>query len=317
MSVSIGFFGSPSHARDLLKTLFESGIKIDFVVTNIDKPAGRKKELTPTPVKVFAEENSLPVIQSERLRTDAAAQEKINSYPAQIHIVYAYGSIVPEAVFLHPKYGSINLHGSLLPKFRGASPVQSFLLGGEKNTGYTIQFLAKEVDSGDIISQEEWETSSEDTTESLLSEITKKGSVRLLQLLSELEANGLKGTPQNHSLATHCKKMTAEDRPIHWERSAYEIHNRIRALYPDPLAFTEFRGKRVILNRSFYSPETKAPEGEWSPGSFFLGEKKRLFCVCGDGNLIGIETVQPEGKKPMSGFDFFNGARVSSGERFT
>ncbi|TGN08255.1 methionyl-tRNA formyltransferase [Leptospira ilyithenensis] len=317
MSISIGYFGSPSHSAKLLGLLLGAGITVDFVVTNPDRPAGRKKELTPTPVKQLAAEHSIPVIQSERLRLDEVAKEKICSYPSSIHIVYAYGSIIPEAVFQFPKYGSINLHGSLLPKYRGASPVQSFLLSGETVSGFTIQHLAKEVDSGDIAVQESWEVGQNETTEDLLDAITFKGVLPLIDMIRNLESKPLPKIPQDHSLATHCRKIGSEDRSILWTRSAFEIHNQVRALYPDPLAYTVFREKRVIINRTFFTPDLKPVSTNLPPGSFLIGEKKRLFCVCGDGNLLGIETLQPEGKKPMSGFDFFNGARASLGETFT
>ncbi|PJZ45694.1 methionyl-tRNA formyltransferase [Leptospira brenneri] len=322
MKLSIGYFGSPEHSKELLSMLLEAGITVDFVVTNIDKPVGRKQIITPTPVKELALAKGIPVIQSPKLRTDEETQKKILSFGSPVHIVYAYGSIVPENVFQDPKFGSINLHGSLLPKYRGASPVQSFLLSGEEDSGFTIQFLAKEVDSGDIISQKSWQIKTEETTGSLLESITKKGGEELIRLLKKLESEDTPwdSHPQNASEATHCKKITAADRPVQWSDSATKIHNRIRALYPDPLATTVFREKRVILISSFLPDSSlepiSIPEG-LHPGSFFLYQKKRLFCLCGDGNLLGIDTLQPEGKKPMKGFEFFNGARVLAGESFT
>ncbi|MCW7508902.1 methionyl-tRNA formyltransferase [Leptospira levettii] len=322
MKLSIGYFGSPEHSKELLRMILDAGIQVDYVVTNVDKPVGRKQIVTPTPVKILAEERGIPVIQSLRLRTDEEAQNQILSYKSPVHVVYAYGSIVPEKVFLDPKWGSINLHGSLLPKYRGASPVQSALLHGEEVTGFTIQYLAKAVDSGDIISQKSWKIPREETTGSLLQTITKVGGEEIIQLLKTVESTGerLNGTPQKEEEATHCQKITANHRPVLWAKSANEIHNQIRALYPDPLATTEFREKKLILISSFLPEEQgeqiPIPEGT-KPGSFFLHQKKRLFCLCGDGNLLGIDTLQPEGKKPMKGFEFFNGARVLAGESFT
>ncbi|TGL57406.1 methionyl-tRNA formyltransferase [Leptospira ognonensis] len=315
MSISIGYFGSPHFSAKVLEDMLTAGIKVDFVVTNIDKPVGRKKELTGTPVKQIAQKYNIPVLQSERLRLDAEIQNKILSFPSDLHVVFAYGSIIPENVFTAPKYGSINLHGSLLPKFRGASPVQSFLLSGETETGFTIQYLAREVDSGDIIYSEKWESSIQDTTESLLAEITEKGSKKIISLIKSIPEVSFSRIPQKHEEATHCRKITSENRPIDWVASAFSIHNQIRALFPDPLAYTTFREKRIILLRSSLAEGTTG-KSDKKAGSFFLGEKKRLFCVCGDGNLLGIEQVQPEGKKPMSGFDFFNGARAQPEETF-
>ncbi|MCZ8342855.1 MAG: methionyl-tRNA formyltransferase [Leptospira sp.] len=321
MSLKIGYFGSPSHSKDLLEDLVESGFQISFVVTNIDKPVGRKQILTETPVKEFAKRKGIPVFQSERLRTDTTIQDEILNQEADIHLVYAYGSIIPDRIFLAPKHRSINLHGSLLPKYRGASPVQSAILNGEKSSGFSIQYLATEVDSGDLIFSKEIEIQKEDTTESFLHKITLEGGLVLKNLLLGLGNTGTlpMASPQDHSKATHCKKIRSENRPIDWSKTRDQIHNQIRALYPDPLATTEFRGKRVVILSSFLPTEEESKVGLGSSpmGSFFLVGKKRLFSVCGDGNLLGIESLVPEGKKPMKGFEFFNGARVNTGDTFT
>ncbi|GBF49054.1 methionyl-tRNA formyltransferase [Leptospira ryugenii] len=314
--ISIGYFGTPEFSADLLRALINANLKIDFVVTNPDKPVGRKKELKPTAVKALAESHSIPVIQSEKLRSDENAIQKIRSFPSTLHIVYAYGSIIPEAVFACPKFGSINLHGSLLPKYRGASPVQSALLHGDEITGYTIQYVSPALDSGDIIAQESWPILLSDTTESQIQTLTSRGGERLIQLLRDLPNKPFPRQAQDHSQASHCKKITSLDRPIDWTNPSLRIHNQIRALYPDPLAFTSFRGKQIILLSSWIpTEEVEIPSG-LQVGSFFLGAKKRLFCLCGDGKLIGIERIQPEGKKPMAGFEFLNGARLEPGDRF-
>lgn len=319
MSLKVGFFGSPEHSKVLLEKLEEMGIPISFVVTNMDKPVGRKQILTPTPVKVWALERGIPVIQSSRLRNDESAQKQILERQADLFVVYAYGSIIPENVYEAPKFGSINLHGSLLPAFRGASPVQSFLFGGGQKTGISIQYLAPEIDSGDLISQVELDVSLEDNTKTLLHKMTELGSIeifRLYTLLVQTEQK-LPAKPQTQVGISHCKKLGPKERPIDWNRPAFEIHNQVRALYPDPLAISKFREKNLLILETFLPTETiEVPPGA-KPGSFFLFQKKRLFCLCGDGNLLGIESLLPEGKKPMKGFEFFHGARVQSGETFT
>lgn len=322
MSLKIGYFGSPEHSKKLLEILINEGCLISFVVTNIDKPVGRKQILSPTPVKVLADENQIPVFQSPKLRTDIEVQNKILEIECDLHIVYAYGSIIPSSLFGSPKYGSINLHGSVLPKYRGASPVQSSLLNGDLETGFTIQYLAEEVDSGDILSKFTFPIGLTDTTGTLLSKITDLGGKELLRLVRIMEEKKTKlpATPQIASEATHCRKIKAEDRPIDWTRSSVSIHNQIRALNPDPFAYTHFREKKILILSSFLpdpnSEVVAVPEGA-KPGSFFLHGKKRLFCLCGDGNLLGIESLIPEGKKAMFGFEFFNGARAAFGENFT
>lgn len=307
--VSIGFFGSPSHAARLLELLVNSNFNVKFVVTNPDKPVGRKQLLTATPVKVKAESFGIPVITSPKLRDDNIAKERIFSYNADVYLVYAFGSIISEDVFLFPKYQSINLHGSILPKLRGASPVQSAIMQGFPVSGFSIQYLAKEVDSGDLITTQTIPILENDTTESYLTKITDQGFIALKQLL-ETDSKSWPRVPQKHTEATHCKKIKSEDRILNFSNSASNLHNQIRALSPDPWAFCLFRGKRLLVRKSFIpSPEETVPP-ELAKGELFVLNKKKLFCVAGDRNLLGLEELQLEGKNPVSAFDFINGMRI-------
>lgn len=309
MSLSIGFFGSPTHAAELLELLLNDGFNIKFVVTNQDKPFGRKQILTPTPVKVLAESKQIPVITSPKLREDESAKQSIFSFNADIHIVYAYGSIISDDVFLFPKFKSINLHGSILPLLRGASPVQSAIRLGFELSGFTIQYLASQVDSGDILLTKEIPIEEDDNTETYLKKITGEGYLALKALL-KTEPSSWQKHPQDHEKATHCKKIKNEDRILDFHSTAQNLHNQIRALNPDPLAFCQFRGKRLILRKS-YLPKNgeRAPDG-FVQGQLLVLDKKKLFCVAGDLNLLGLEELQLEGKNPVSAKDFINGMRL-------
>ncbi|WCL47917.1 methionyl-tRNA formyltransferase [Leptospira sp. GIMC2001] len=312
--MKIGFFGTPEHAKDLLKILKDHGNEIGFVVTNPDKPQGRKKELVPSPVKKYALENGIPVFQPIKIKQEPAIQE-ILSIAVDIHIVYAYGSIIPEIIFTSPKFGSMNLHGSLLPELRGASPVQSAILLGYKKTGFTIQYLANEVDSGDIIAQEEFEISDSDTTDILLNRITDLGGKAILRILEEINQTQKPSSsiPQDNSKATFCGKFKSEDRLLDFTQSAESIHNRIRAFYPNPIAMSGFRGKKILIHKSYLEKDTTVDS---PPGTVYLKDKKSLFVICGDKKMIGIGEIQPEGKKPMAVSEFLNGINFLEGERF-
>lgn len=315
--MKVGFFGTPEHARDLLKLILEAGHQVVFVVTNPDKPQGRKRELSPSPVKALALENEIPVFQPSNWKNEEDRNSVINSH-TDIHIVYAYGKIIPEAIFQSPRLGSINLHGSLLPEFRGASPVQAAILSGKDHTGFTIQFLAKEVDSGAILVAQEFPIELEDTTGSILEKITDLGSKAILEILKKGYLPP--AIPQDHQDASFCQKILSEDRIIDFSQPARMVHDRIRALYPNPIAYSHFRGKKIQIHSSYLPPdELEIPvlSGEQIPGRLIPIGKKSLFVICGDKKMIGIRELQPEGKKPMLAQDFLNGFSSLEGEFFT
>ncbi len=309
----IGYFGTPSHAKELLERLYKSENEISFVVTNPDKPKGRDRKPMPSEVKKFALDHSIPIFQPMNWK-DKSTIESILSIPCDIHIVYAYGSIIPELIYKSPRLGSINLHGSLLPKYRGASPVQTAIINGETSTGLSIQFLAKDVDAGDIIHQKEFTITEQDTTGSILSRITEDGGTEILNLIKNFP-QGFNSIQQDSSQASHCKKLLPEDRCINWNRSSFEIHNQIRAFFPQPLCFSSFREKRIILWES-YLPKDEFPESDLPPGTIFIPNKKSLFVICGDKKMIGIIRIQPEGKKDMLVNDFINGLKPQEREMF-
>jgi methionyl-tRNA formyltransferase len=311
--MKIGYFGTPSHARDLLERLYNSDNEISFVVTNPDKPKGRDRKPMPSEVKQFALDHAIPIFQPMSWK-DQSTIESILSIPCDVHIVYAYGSIIPESIYKFPRLGSINLHGSLLPKYRGASPVQSAIINGDSTTGFSIQFLAKDVDAGDIILQKEFSISEQDTTGSILNRITEEGGDSILTLLKNFP-QGFNSIQQDSAQASHCKKLLADDRCINWNRSSLEIHNQIRAFFPQPLCYSTFREKRIIIRES-YLPKDEFPESDLPAGTIFIPNKKSLFVICGDKKMIAIIRIQPEGKKDMHISDFINGLKPLEREKF-
>ncbi|MBP7283272.1 MAG: methionyl-tRNA formyltransferase [Leptospiraceae bacterium] len=312
--MKIGYFGTPEHSAKLLNALITEGHEVLFVVTNMDKPVGRDKGLTSSPVKKVAIEKSIPVLQFPNIRNEEAI-EKINSFGAEIYIVFAYGYIIPAGIFNHPRLGTINLHGSLLPEYRGASPVQSAILDGKKETGATLQYITEELDAGDIISQVKVPISEEDTFGTLLEKITNKGITDVLRVLHIETTAKYPAIPQDHFKATHCKKIKPEDRKLDFSQSAEILFNKIRAFNPGYICYTSFRGKRLnIYSVKIYS---ETLDSVWNKsGTLHLLNKKTIGVECGDSKILILESLQPENKKVMSSLDFINGAKPQTGEVF-
>ena len=310
--MKIGYFGSPQHSAQLLQALLDEGFTVSFVVTNPDKPKGRSKSLSPTPVKEIALRHSIPILQYPSIKTPEAISE-ILLHNSDINIVFAYGSIIPTEVFSKPSLGTINLHGSLLPQFRGASPVQAAILAGLSETGFTIQYITKELDAGDVISMVKVPITMEDTFTSLLEKITIAGTTEIIRLLKTYPSSRFPATPQDHSKATKCGKIKPEDRPLAFTRPAVELHNKIRAFNPDPLCFFQFRGKRILV----YSTKVMEETSIEPTGSIVLLDKKTIAICCGDGKLLALLAVQPESKKLMAATDFINGFKPQTGEYVT
>ena len=307
----IGYFGTPAHSADLLEKLIKAGHEISFVVTNPDKPAGRKKILTPSPVKETALRYNIPLHQFDRLKSEEAVAA-INSYGADIYIIYAYGKMIPEDIFSHPPMGTINLHGSMLPLLRGASPVQSALLQNFSRTGVSLQYIVRELDAGNIVAARDFTVEESDTTGTLFVKITETG-FQLLEELLQKENNGLfDSVAQNHDLATHCRKLGNDERKIDFASGAREIFNKIRAFNPPPYAYAVFRDKRINLVRAEMTMNPVSGEA----GTIIIVDKKQFAVNCGDTQLL-IKELQPEGKKIMQCSEFMNGFRIEEGEKFS
>ncbi len=308
--MKIGFFGTPSHSAYLLEKLLDSGVEVSFVVTNPDKPSGRGKELMSSPVKNLAVSKGLKVLQPTSLKLESVVCE-ILSHPVDLQIVYAYGAIIPKKIFDAPLAGTINLHGSILPAFRGASPVQSAILEGLTKTGFTLQYITEELDAGDIISTGEVEITEEDNFGTVLDKITKFGTEEILRLLKNFNGKKFPAYPQNHSKATYCKKILPESRKINFLDSAWNIHNRVRAYNPGNICYAFFREKRINIYKTRLSDQTSNLES----GTLIKLDKKTIGFIAGDRKILILEEVQPENKKVMSGLDFLNGIQLKEGEK--
>ncbi|MEK7569383.1 MAG: methionyl-tRNA formyltransferase [Patescibacteria group bacterium] len=235
--LSFAFWGTPEIAKETLEILKQSGFLPSLIVTSADKPKGRKLEITPPPVKVWAIENKIPCIQPEKLESDMLV-------PSDLSIVVAYGKIIPEEILNAPKLGSINVHYSLLPKYRGASPVESAILAGETETGVTIQKMVYKLDSGPILAQEKVKIGPDETAPALKKRLTGLGAEMLVELLKDMNR---KETSQEESKATYCKKITKADGEIDLNNDPLKNYNKFRAYNIWPRTYFMKNGKRVII----------------------------------------------------------------------
>ncbi len=309
--MKIGFFGTPEIAADCLRVLCKE-FEIVFVVTNPDKPLKRSCNPCAPAVKVCAENECVEILQPLNLKDDVFI-EKLKSYNADLFVVFAYGRIIPEAVFSMPRFGSINLHPSLLPKYRGAAPVQWVLINGETSTGVTIQKIAMQLDSGDVLLQKTIIIDPDIDAAGLYDILVPMGIEMMITVIRLLESGGISTVSQNHTEATHCGKIDRDLAKINWSKTNQEIHNLIRGLNPKPYAWTTFRGKELKII------QTKIPEDSISAdlknGEIIQYQKKHLLVGCSTG-ILEILRLQPETKKPMDSLTFLNGARLTQGESF-
>jgi methionyl-tRNA formyltransferase len=293
----IVFFGTPEFAVPSLKILAQvKGIEILSVVTQPDKAVGRKQEMTFPDVKKAALELKLPIIQP---RTKKELEEALKDIKADFFIVIAYGMILTEKILNMPKYGVINVHASLLPKYRGASPIQECLLNGDKETGISIMKISKGMDEGDIFLIKRVPIENEDTTTTLFSKLAVTSSVILPLVLSDIVKGILSPLPQNNQKATYCRKIEKEDGKINWNKTAEEIKNMIRAYTPWPNVYTELSGKKIKIL------EAEISKDDLPPGKIAL-ENNIIKIGTKKGSLIP-KKIQLEGKSPMDIKNFLNG----------
>ena len=295
------FFGTSEFAREILRGLLSAGYEIQALVTQPDKMIGRHQILTPPPTKEVAQEYKITILQPEKIKNDPEFINQIKELNPDLIITAAYGQIIPKEILDLPEFGTINIHPSLLPKFRGASPIQSAILAGERETGVTIMLMDEELDHGPILTQEKTEIAPNETGQTLHDKLAQVGSKLLLRILPEWFKNQITPMEQNHSETTFTKTLTREDGRIDWSRSAEEIERQIRAYTPWPGSFTEFDDKRlkVIKTRPFGASKAEI-------GKVFKTEQSDLVVNCGKNGLI-LEVVQLEGKKEMSQEEFLNG----------
>ena len=291
------FMGTPDFAVPCLERLIEAGHEIAAVFSQPDKPRGRKMILTPPEVKVCALKHGLTVYQPKSLRNDEA-MELIKEIAPDCIVVAAYGKILLKAMLDLPKYGCINVHGSLLPKYRGSAPIQWSVINGEKETGVTIMQMAEGVDTGDMLYQKAIPIGIDDTAESMFEKLSDLGGEMIVEALDLLEEGKLTPIKQDETLATHAPMLNKEIAVIDWNKSALEVHNLVRGLYSWPIAQTTLHGKKLKIYR------TSIGKGSGEAGTVISASP--LTIACGEGAVV-IEELQLEGKKRMDAKAFLIG----------
>lgn len=304
------FMGTPDFALGSLRALYESGEDIIGVVTQPDKPKGRGYELTPPPVKVYAIEKGLDVYQPATLRGEEFA-ELLRELDPEMIVVVAYGKILPENVINYPKFGCINVHGSLLPEYRGAAPMQRAIIDGKKVTGITTMYMAEGLDTGDMLMKSELPILPDDNFEDIHDKLGELGAQTLIKTVEAIKNGSLKPEVQDSSLSTYAAKIEKSDCLIDFTKDAYTVHNLIRGLSPIPLSFTHTPDGKLL--KIVKAAVTDADCENAVPAGTVTSTDGTITVACGKGR-IDLLTVVPEGKSRMSGADFIRGRKVNVGD---
>ncbi len=307
-SLHLVFCGTPRFAVPTLEKLAEAGFNVCLVVTRPDKPHGRGLELAPSPVKERALQLGLPVAQPEKIKINEDFRAQLAALKPEAIIVVGYGRIIPQWMIDLPPLGNINLHASLLPKYRGAAPVQWAIARGETATGVTTMRIDAGLDTGDILLQKEVLITPEDRAETLAERLAAIGADLMVETLRGLHAGTVHSRPQDHTKATLAPLLKKQDGRIEFHLTAQEICNRLRGFQPWPGAYTSFRGKNLHIWSARPVQRTLA-EGE------LVAEADHLIVGCGAGTALELLEVQPEGKKRMAARDFVHGYRPRRGEK--
>jgi methionyl-tRNA formyltransferase len=309
--VKLVYCGTPMFAVSSLEALVGAGHEVSLVVTQPDRPKGRGMELARSPVKQKALELALPIAQPEKIKNNAEFRAQLETLAPECIVVVGYGRIIPRWMLDLPAHGNINLHASLLPKYRGAAPIQWAIALGESVTGNTTMRIDEGLDTGDILLQRELAIRTEDTSVTLAPRLAAMGAELLVETIAGLAERRIPPTPQDHERATLAPILTREDGRINFARDpAQTICNRYRGFQPWPGAFTSFRGKQLTLHAISVHAEVHSLEaGE------IATEGERLLVSCGDNTAIAIEELQLEGKRRMSAREFINGYQPKPGEK--
>ena len=301
----IVFMGTPDFASASLKKLIDEKFDVVGVFTQPDKPKGRGMELCASPVKELALENGLPVFQPVKMR-DGTALAQIKALEPDILVVVAYGRILPDDILAVPKYGAINVHGSLLPKYRGAAPIQWAVLNGDKITGVTTMYLASEMDTGDIIYTDETEIGEYETSGELFDRLKDMGAELLVKTLRDIDVGTAPRTPQDHSKASYVTMLDKSICPIDWNKTPREVLKHIYGLQPWPVATMELEGKTVRVFAAKYTDG----KTEKTPGAVVSTDKGGLEIACAGGETLLITELQAPGKKRMGAEDYLRGHQI-------
>lgn len=304
--------GTPDFSVPVLRQLIQDGYEIVGVVTQPDRPVGRKRVLTPPPVKVEAEKHGIPVLQPEKIRLKEEV-DKILALKPDLIVTAAFGQILPKELLEVPKYGCINVHASLLPELRGGAPMQYAILQGKQKTGITIMYMAEKLDAGDIITTTEVPITDVDTLGTLHDKLSEAGAKLLSETLPLLLEGKLTAIPQDESLATFAPTIKRDQEKIDWTKTGEEIYNHVRALNPYPGAFTLLAGQNLKIWRT----EKTVLKEKAEPGMIVQIDADSITVATGNLTAVKLKEIQPAGKKKMLVADFLrgSGAKLSTGEK--
>lgn len=306
--MNIVFMGTPAFAVPSLRMLLAEGYNVVAVVTQPDRPQGRKKVLTPTPVKEVALEYGIPVLQPQRMRNPEAVAE-LAAYKPDLIVTAAYGQILPRGVLDLPANGCVNVHGSLLPKYRGGAPIQRCIINGETETGITLMYMAEGLDTGDMIAQVKVSIEEEDTSGTLFDKLSIAGADLLKEQMPRLTAGKLEAQVQDEQQATYAPNLKREDEKIDWNRSTVDIYNQIRGLVPFSGGFTLWNGD---VFKVWSSRKADKASKEAAPGTVLQLAEQGIEVKTGDASLW-LTRIQPSGKKQMDAAEFVRGNTMMPG----
>ncbi len=310
--LNIIFAGTPDFSVPALEALIASKHNVIAVYSQPDRPAGRGRKLTASPVKQKALAENIPVFQPETLR-DEAVQAELANLKADVMIVVAYGLILPEIVLNTPVYGCLNIHASLLPRWRGAAPIQRAIEQGDPESGVTIMQMDKGLDTGDMLAVLSTEITAEDSAETLHDRLSQLGSTALLQTLDEIQQGTLRPIKQNENDVVYAEKLSKAEAEIDWTQSAETLVRKVQAFNPWPVAFTQFKGKPLRIWQASLLADDNGIESQKTPGVVLAVHKEGVDVATGSG-VMCLHLVQPTGKKQMSAYDFAQ-ARQLTGEQ--
>ncbi len=315
VALRIAFLGTPQFAVPTLRELLQSRHTVCGVVTQPDRPRGRGQRVSVAPVKALALEHQLPVAQPERLREPDVAQT-LSAWQPDLGVVAAYGKLIPESLLQIPRFGMINVHASLLPRYRGAAPVHRAVMAGEVETGVTIMRVVKALDAGAMFARATLPIGPDDTSDVVEHALGELGARLLVQVADAIASGSAAEEPQDDALATYAAKITREDGAIDWSRSARRIHDQVRALYPWPHAYSYLDGARIILLKTRADgADAVRDDVAAAPGTVIGVSREAIHVATGDGGCLALLELQSEGKRPMAARDFVAGRQIAAGAR--
>ena len=311
------FFGTPAFAVPTLERLLASSHEVVGVVTQPDRPRGRGHRVSASPVKTVAQAHGLAVLQPDRMK-DIEFLERLETMKPDLGVVAAYGRMLPDRLLELPRLGMINVHASLLPKYRGAAPIHRAIMAGDTETGITIIRLVHEMDAGPMIRWDAIPIEPDDTNESLEPRLAALGANLLVLAVDDLDAGRATDHAQDPDQVTFAPRITREDGTIDWTRGANEIHNQVRGLHPWPHAFTHLDGVRYLLLRTAVvdAPSLQVSGRQPTAGELLVASKDKLIVAAGEQTALSLLEVQPEGRRPLGTRDFLAGHRLSPGAVF-